>query len=70
MLRFVDFLPRPYVPRYAELDLRLAWRPRPGLELSIVGANLLDPSHPEFNGGSGFQTEVQRSVYGKVMWLF
>jgi iron complex outermembrane receptor protein len=70
VLRYVDSLPNPHVPSYLELNLRLGWRPKPGLELSVVGANLLDSSHPEFSGGAGLQPEVQRSVYGKVAWIF
>ena len=70
VIRYVDSLPNPAIPSYFELDLRLAWRPQPGLELSLVGMNLLDSSHPEFNGGSALQPEVERSVYAKVMWLF
>jgi iron complex outermembrane receptor protein len=70
VLRYVDSLPNPAVPSYFELDLRLAWRPKPGLELSIVGANLLDSAHPEFGGGAAFQPEVERSVYGKAVWIF
>ena len=56
------------IPAYWELDLRLAWRPRPGIELSVVGQNLLSESHRE-----GYQAvfgtipvEVERGVYGAV----
>jgi iron complex outermembrane receptor protein len=70
VLRYVDSLPNPRIPSYVELDLRLAWRPKPGLELALIGMNLLDSSHPEFNGGSGFQTEVERSVYARMLWLY
>jgi iron complex outermembrane receptor protein len=70
VLRYVDAQPNPHVPSYVELDLRVAWRPIPGLELSVVGANLLDSSHPEFGGGGPFQPEVERSIYGKVVWIF
>lgn len=70
VLRYVDSLHRPAIPGYVELDLRLAWRPIPGLELSITGMNLLDRAHPEFNGGSAVQPEVERSVHGKILWLF
>lgn len=70
VLRYVDRLKNPYVPDYLELDLRLAWHPKPGLEISINGMNLLDSAHPEFSGGSALQPEVQRSIYGKVLWTF
>ena len=57
---------------YIALDMRLAWTPRPGLEVSIIGQNLLDSSHPEFNPDFIFSvpTEVERSVTGKVTLKF
>lgn len=71
VLRYVDSLnqPGPLVPAYLTMDLRVAWRPRKDLELSIVGQNLLDNQHPEFGSGPGLR-EIPRSVYGKVVWQF
>jgi iron complex outermembrane recepter protein len=46
-LRYMDELEALAVPSYTELDLRLAWRLRPGMELALVGQNLLDSRHPE-----------------------
>jgi iron complex outermembrane receptor protein len=71
-LRYVDVLPAPKIPSYLTLDLRLAWSPRKNLEFAIVGQNLLDDRHPEFAPTFvGTQkTEVQRSVYGTVLWRF
>lgn len=67
--RYVDNVSSLQVPRYLEMDVRLAWRPRPQWELSLVGQNLLDPHHPEY-GTSLFvgevPTEVPRSVYGMI----
>lgn len=66
-------------PGYADIDLRLAWRPRTGLELAVMGMNLLDNSHPEFAiapGSSTFipfvraSTEVQRSVFASVTYEY
>jgi iron complex outermembrane receptor protein len=53
-------------------DVRLAWKPRPGLELSLVGQNLLDPNEPEWVGllNPNGIAEVPRSFYGKVTWEF
>jgi iron complex outermembrane receptor protein len=59
--RWVDEVPAQRVPSYASLDLRLAWRPAPALELAVVGQNLLDPHHPEWG-----TVEVRRGVYGQV----
>jgi iron complex outermembrane receptor protein len=71
-LRYVDGLPTGEIPSYFTLDARLAWRPIPGLELAIVGQNLLDSSHPEFSAEilDTLSTEVPRSVYGKITWQF
>jgi iron complex outermembrane receptor protein len=71
-LRYVDVLPAPKIPSYLTLDVRLAWSPRRNLEFALVGQNLLDDRHPEFAPtfiGTP-QTEVQRSVYGTVVWRF
>ena len=50
----------------------LAWSPRKDLEFAIVGQNLLDDRHPEFAPTfiGTQQTEVERSVYGTVVWRF
>jgi iron complex outermembrane receptor protein len=71
-LRYVDALPAPKIPSYLTLDLRLAWSPRKDLEFAVVGQNLLDDRHPEFAPTfiGTQQTEVQRSVYGTVVWHF
>jgi iron complex outermembrane recepter protein len=71
-LRYVDTLPAPKIPSYLALDLRLAWSPRKDLEFAIVGQNLLDDRHPEFAPTfvGTQQTEVERSVYGTVVWRF
>jgi iron complex outermembrane receptor protein len=46
------------------LDARLAFRPRKGVELSLVGQNLLQSSHPEYIVETLTPPiEVQRGVY-------
>lgn len=57
------------VPAYSELDARLAWTVRDGLELAIIGRNLLDGSHPEA-GAPNNRRELERSVSGKATWRF
>lgn len=72
-LRYVDRLRRGDIPAYLQLDTRLAWAPLEGLELSVVGQNLLDGHHPEFFKETVFNvlpTEVQRGVYAKADWRF
>ena len=52
----------------SRLDARLGWRPLPSLTIAVVGQNLLTDHHAEFGGGSSGTTEIERSVYGKVVW--
>ncbi|MFP4309727.1 MAG: hypothetical protein ACLFQQ_21160, partial [Desulfococcaceae bacterium] len=63
--RYVDRLSDADVDSYNTLDARLAWTPRPGLELSLVGQNLLQPNHREFSS-----IQIERGVYLKVDWVF
>jgi iron complex outermembrane receptor protein len=63
-VRHVGALPRPTVPSYTAIDARWSWRPRPGLELSLVGQNLADPEHVEW----GNRAEVARSVFVYGRW--
>lgn len=57
------------LPAYTELDLRIAWRGLDGIELSIVGQNLLHGRHAEF-GTPATRGEIERGVYGKLAWHF
>ena len=73
MARYVDSLPFQAVPSYISLDARLAWRPTCGMEFAVVGQNLLDSQHPEYNQFStdttkGQPFEIQRGVYGQVTY--
>jgi len=69
MFRFVGELPNPRVPRYAELDVHLGLRPRPSIELSIVGNDLLHTQHVEF-GSLSPPEAFPRSVYARASWRF
>lgn len=69
--RYSDALPgfSPGIPAYFTMDARLAWKPKPGFEIALVGQNLLDNAHPEFGTSNLVRSplvEVQRSVYGMV----
>lgn len=57
------------VPAYTELDARLGWQVRPGLNIGLVGRNLLDSSHPEI-GGLNARREIRRSVAASLRWEF
>jgi iron complex outermembrane receptor protein len=71
-LRFVDNMPGQPVPSYLELNLRLGWKIRPNLDLSIIGTDLLDNQHVEA-ASSPFDrapSKIERGVYGKLTWMF
>ncbi len=71
-LRYVGELPTSSIPAYTSLDARFAWSLYPDLTLSLVGQNLLDDRHPEFNASLQGQLpgEIERSVYLKALWRF
>ena len=66
-VRHVGTLPNPSVPAYTAVDVRYAWRVRSDLELSILGQNLFDESHPEFNAMPG-RSEFERGVFVQARW--
>jgi iron complex outermembrane recepter protein len=69
--RYIDNL-GDVIESYSTLDARLGWKYGDHLELSLVGQNLLDSHHPEFEPEAlnTVATEVERSVYGKITWRF
>jgi iron complex outermembrane receptor protein len=71
-LRYVDSVPYYQIKDYVALDMRLGWMPVKNLEFSLVGQNLLDNHHPEFSNTISElpQTEIQRSIFGKVAISF
>jgi iron complex outermembrane receptor protein len=72
MGRYVGPLGARDVDAYSELDLRVAWRALPSLELSVVGQNLLRDEHLESSntGLTERATEVERGVYLMGVWTF
>jgi len=71
-LRYVDNLPGLGVDSYLTLDVRLGWKPTENLELFVVGQNLLDSHHAEFESTffGVHATEVEHSVYAGLTWRF
>jgi iron complex outermembrane receptor protein len=72
MLRHVDALPTSEAPAYTEATSRIAWRPRTGFELAVVGENLLHADHREFV--SDFvdlaPVSIKRNVRLQARWSF
>lgn len=76
-LRHVSQLPLisegvPPIPAYNEADMRLAWRPTKGLELALVGRNLLHKRHKEFASEllDVQQMQIERTVFAQLNWKF
>jgi iron complex outermembrane receptor protein len=70
-IRAISSLPNPGTPAYAEATIRLAWRPLPQLDLSIVGRDLLHHAHLEFvSPTSSRRTELERAVYTRITVAF
>ncbi len=66
--RYASELPEYSVHPNSTADLRLGWHAGEGLDFSLVGQNLLRPSHPEFGGDPGPLVGIKRSVYLKLTW--
>jgi iron complex outermembrane receptor protein len=66
--RYSDELGDGDAPSYFVGDVRLAYQPRPNLEWSVVGRNLLEGVHRESFYSSS--SEVQQEVYGAVTYRF
>jgi iron complex outermembrane receptor protein len=59
-----------FVPDYVDLDVRLGWHPTDAIELSLAGQNLLHDRHPEYGKPGPGRVEIERNVYGKMVWRF
>lgn len=72
-LRHVGASPGLGVSAYQTLDAKLSWKPKAGLELSLIGRNLNDQSHPESGNWIGqpqISLPVVRDVFATVKWDF
>lgn len=69
-LYWVEKLPALDISSYTRLDVKLGWEPLEGVELSVVGQNLIE-EHFEFSDSFiGNATRVPRSVFGTLTWEF
>jgi iron complex outermembrane recepter protein len=67
--RAVAALENPAVPAYSTVDLRIGWKPRRDLELSLAAWNLADGGHGEFTPVAT-RAEIRRSIVASVRWQF
>jgi iron complex outermembrane receptor protein len=66
--RYSSRLPAYSVEAYSTADVRLGWHVGESTEFSVVGQNLLSPSHPEFGGDPGPLVRIKRSAFAKLTW--
>jgi len=71
MLYRVDSLPEIPVPAYTRLDTRIGYSPIKGLDLSLIGQNLLNSEHQEYSQFI-YQSpeEIGRAVLAKATFRF
>jgi iron complex outermembrane receptor protein len=67
-LRSISELPAGPVPSYVTSNIRVAWQPRPQLEIAVVGQDLHDARHLEWPTGAGGNVQIQRSAHVTVIW--
>lgn len=73
LVRYVSSLHTLSVGGYWEGGLRLGYRVREGLELSLTGHDLFHERHKEFVGNDVISlrpTSIERGVFAKVVWRF
>jgi iron complex outermembrane receptor protein len=66
--RYSGALPAQAVGVYNTVDVRLGWRFKKNVDFSVVGQNLLQPSHEEFGGDPGLLVGIKRAAYAKITW--
>ncbi|MEP7362443.1 MAG: TonB-dependent receptor [Acidobacteriota bacterium] len=66
--RYVSSIPDYQVPGYSTGDVRVGRRMGRNFDLSLVGQNLLQPSHVEYGGNPGPLVRIRRSAYLKLTW--
>ena len=68
---YVDKLQLYNIKDYLRFDARIAWKADDGIDIALVGQNLLDNAHPEFGAPLQDTTnQIQRAVYAKVTFRY
>lgn len=70
-LYYISALPALSVDDYWRLDMRWNWRIMDGLQFSLVGQDLLAPSHREFSSPTAVNAAyINPAVYGNITWRY
>jgi iron complex outermembrane receptor protein len=68
-LYYVDAIPGFGLDAYTRADLRLGWRLTDAVQAELVGQNLFDASHREFNAATNENaTDITRSAFLRLTW--
>ncbi|HYF18736.1 MAG TPA: TonB-dependent receptor [Ramlibacter sp.] len=67
LVRRVGALPSPVVPAYTAVDARIGWSVTPALRLALLGRNLFDRRHVEFNAPAA-ASEIERRLLLQATW--
>jgi iron complex outermembrane recepter protein len=68
IFRYIGALPAQGVEAYETGDVRFGRHLSPGLDVSVVGQNLLQPHHEEFGISPGPNVGIKRGIYAKLVW--
>ncbi len=66
--RYVSARRSPVIEAYHTLDIHLGVPLGRGVELAVVGQNLLEPHHAEWARDPGPAVEIRRAAYASVTW--
>jgi iron complex outermembrane recepter protein len=66
--RYVSPIPTFALHTYSTADARIGWQMGKGFDFSVIGENLLRPTHAEYGGDLGPLVEIKRSVFARLTW--
>ncbi|RYX90168.1 MAG: TonB-dependent receptor [Comamonadaceae bacterium] len=65
--RHTGALPNPTLASYTALDMRVGWRPRAGMDVSVTLQNLAGARHYEW-GSPASRAQIERAAFVKLAW--
>jgi iron complex outermembrane receptor protein len=68
--RRVGELPAPGAPPWSDVTVRIGWRPRSDVELSLVGRDLATATHREFANPAGGVFLLRRAVFARASVIY
>lgn len=66
--RYLSDLPALEVPAYGTSNLRFEWAVRDGLSLFVIGRNLHEARHLEYEDGADGSFEIERAIIAGLQW--